>query len=178
MKYVVRASDGATQTLDEEAALQHFEQSPNGAIARFGTNQWVTGKSFLEFGDLAFESKNQLIPVPCLDENRSAMILTTEAFPPYEIGARLGIVGAERVQGLGVLKEFFASVSDVTGARSRSIERELSVARTQVTTELRAQARNLGAHGVIGISYSYTEIGGKDSMMLLVAGWGTAVVFT
>ena len=62
--------------------------------------------------------------------------------------------------------------------RSKASQKVLRDARNTCLTELKIEAHELGANGVIGIDLDYSEIsgGGKSGMLLLVAS-GTAVTF-
>ena len=70
---------------------------------------------------------------------------------------------------------FFASIRDIAGGRSAAYEKELRKAKDIALSEMRDQAKNLGANAIIGIDIDYETIG-TNSSMLMVSANGTAVV--
>ena len=71
-------------------------------------------------------------------------------------------------------KRFDWSRGDIVGGRSGAYENSLRDARQTALAELAAEARTLGADGVIGIDLDY-EVLGKEGSMLMVTASGTAV---
>jgi len=112
MNYLVRHSNGNVSPCDEQVALQHLEEQSNCYIAKFGTKHWIRGQTFLEYGDLGFESREFRILLSESHTAQADLLITTETFPPYAIGARLGVVVAERVVGINVLKDIAVGFSD------------------------------------------------------------------
>lgn len=112
--------------------------------------------------------------------NSKPIILTTETYSPdLIIKERLGIVSSECVFGMNILKDAFASVTDITGGRSKSTQRGLRDAKKVCLQELSEEAKALGADAVIAIDLDYSEFSGggvfgEKSMLFLVAS-GTAV---
>ncbi|MGE0289646.1 MAG: YbjQ family protein [Bradyrhizobium sp.] len=103
-------------------------------------------------------------------------MLTTEACPSgLIIDRRIAIIAAECAYGVNIVRDFFAGITDMTGGRSETLEAVLRDARTKALDDLRLQASNLKANGVIGVTLAYNEITGKDKSMLLVVASGTAV---
>lgn len=108
------------------------------------------------------------------------VILTTETYAPdLKVKRRLGVVTAECVFGMNILRDAFSAVTDLTGGRSRSTQNGLRDARVTCLNELKHQARELRADAVIAIDLDYSEFtgggfGGEKSMLFLVAS-GTAV---
>lgn len=101
------------------------------------------------------------------------MILTTtpviEGKPVKEY---LGIVTGEAIIGTNIVRDFFASVTDIVGGRSGAYEAKLSQARQVALREMAEEARQLGANAVIGIDLDYEVI--RDGMLMVTAS-GTAV---
>ncbi len=101
------------------------------------------------------------------------MILTTT---PNIEGQRiieyLGLVTGEAIMGANVVRDIFASITDIVGGRSGAYESKLGHARRVALDEMREQARRLGADAVVGIDLDYEVI--RDGM-LMVAASGTAV---
>ena len=75
--------------------------------------------------------------------------------------------------GANVVRDFFASVTDIVGGRSGAYESKLQDARETALAELEQRARALGANAVVGVDLDYEVI--ADSM-LMVSASGTAVV--
>ena len=72
-----------------------------------------------------------------------------------------------------MFKDFFAGIRDIVGGRSAAYEEELQKARIIAFEEMDAQAKDLGANGILGIDIDYETVGGS---MLKVSISGTAVV--
>lgn len=87
----------------------------------------------------------------------------------------LGIVTGEVIAGANLVRDIFASFSDIFGGRSGKYEEVLTRAREQALAEMEAKAQALGANAVIGVDIDY-EVLGKAGSMLMVSASGTAVV--
>lgn len=101
------------------------------------------------------------------------MIVTTT--PNVEgriIKEYLGLVAGEAIMGANVVRDIFASITDIVGGRSGSYEAKLSEARRISVEEMTDKARKLGADAVVGVDLDYEVI--RDGM-LMVASSGTAV---
>ena len=100
---------------------------------------------------------------------------TTPSIEGRPIQKYLGIVAGEAVAGANIFTDFFASVRDVVGGRSKSYEVILQKARTEAVEEMKENAKALGANAVVGVDIDY-EVLGKAGSMLMVTVSGTAVV--
>ena len=102
------------------------------------------------------------------------MILTTT---PNIEGRRIreyrGIVVGEAIMGANVVRDVFASITDIVGGRSGAYESKLEDGRVTALRELEDKARALGATAVVGIDLDYEVVG---QSMLMVSASGTAVV--
>lgn len=106
------------------------------------------------------------------------MILTTTSHVDGRQVTRYhGIVTSEVILGANIFRDLFAGVRDIVGGRSGSYEKPLRDARRTALDELEAEARDLGANGVIGIDFDY-EVIGKNGSMLMVSASGTAVTIS
>ncbi len=103
------------------------------------------------------------------------LIVTTSEIPGRQIGETLGLVTAESVQGVNIVKDMFAAVRDVVGGRSGTLEEILRQCRDDCLRELEQNARAMGADAVIGLRSDYFT-GGSSGMMILTL-MGTAVRF-
>ncbi|MFM5947697.1 MAG: heavy metal-binding domain-containing protein [Novosphingobium sp.] len=86
-----------------------------------------------------------------------------------------GIVTGEVIAGANLVRDIFASFSDIFGGRSGKYEEVLTRAREQALAEMEAKAQALRANAVIGVDIDY-EVLGKAGSMLMVSASGTAVV--
>jgi uncharacterized protein YbjQ (UPF0145 family) len=99
-------------------------------------------------------------------------ISTTPAIPGRECVATKGIVCGEAIMGANVFRDILASITDVIGGRSGAYEGKLREARVIALSEMAAEAKALGADGVVGVDIDYETIG---QSMLMVTASGTAV---
>ncbi|HBG21894.1 MAG: YbjQ family protein [Syntrophaceticus sp.] len=101
------------------------------------------------------------------------MILTTtnliEGMPVKDY---LGLVTGEAIMGANIVRDIFASVTDVVGGRSGAYETKLAQARQIALQEMTADAQRMGANAVIGIDLDYEVI--RDGMLMVTTS-GTAV---
>ena len=104
-------------------------------------------------------------------------LTTTPTYPNLEIEEVKGVITSECVFGMNVFKDFFAGMTDFFGGRSESSQKVLRDARETCLNELKKEAYELGADGVIGIDLDYSEISGKGKGMLFLVASGTAVKF-
>ncbi|WGL17056.1 heavy metal-binding domain-containing protein [Microbulbifer bruguierae] len=101
---------------------------------------------------------------------------TTPNIEGHEIQQYLGIVVGEAILGANIFKDLFGSITDIIGGRSGSYEREMGKARKIAFSEIEAQARSLGANGIVGIDLDYEVVGEKGGMMMVSVS-GTAVKY-
>jgi len=87
----------------------------------------------------------------------------------------LGIVTGEVIVGANLLRDIFASITDIVGGRSGKYEEVLQRARKEALAEMEAEAAKLGGNAVIGVDIDY-EVLGSNGSMLMVSCSGTAVV--
>lgn len=100
------------------------------------------------------------------------IVTTTNSVEGRNIAEYKGIVVGEAIMGANVVRDFFASVTDIVGGRSGAYESKLQDARVTALTELEERARETGANAVVGVDLDYEVI--ADSM-LMVSASGTAV---
>lgn len=103
------------------------------------------------------------------------MILsTTPTLEGHPIREYLGIVAGETIVGANVVRDFFASITDVIGGRAGAYEEVLGRARREALDEMAERAASLGASAVVAIHLSYEAVGQTGSMLMVTA-TGTAV---
>ncbi|MHB1406943.1 MAG: heavy metal-binding domain-containing protein [Desulfitobacteriaceae bacterium] len=101
------------------------------------------------------------------------MILTTTPnIEGREIITYHGIVTGEAIMGANIVRDLFASITDIIGGRSGAYEEKLHDARNISLQELEQQALRLGGNAVVGIDLDYEVVG---QSMLMVSASGTAV---
>ncbi len=100
------------------------------------------------------------------------IVTTTPNVEGKPVRDYLGIVAGEAVMGANIVKDLFATVTDIVGGRSGAYENELIKARQIALTEMEQEAMKLGASAVVGVDIDYEVI---RTGMLLVTASGTAV---
>ena len=103
------------------------------------------------------------------------IVTTTPTIESRKISEYRGIVTGEAIMGANVVRDIFASITDIVGGRSGAYEEKLKDARETALAELEENARALGANAVVGVDLDY-EVIGKNGSMLMVSASGTAVV--
>ena len=101
------------------------------------------------------------------------IITTTPSIEGYTITDYKGIVVGEAIMGANVVRDVFASITDIVGGRSGAYESKLQDARETALSELEDRAASLGANAVVGVDLDYEVVG---QSMLMVSAAGTAVV--
>jgi len=102
------------------------------------------------------------------------LITTTNSIEGKRIVAYYGIVSGETIIGANIVRDFFASITDVIGGRSGSYEKVLREAKELALQEMSEQARKMGANAILAVDLDYETIGNNGSM-LMVSASGTAV---
>ncbi len=100
------------------------------------------------------------------------IVTTTPNIEGRPIRTYHGIVTGEAIMGANVVRDFFASVTDIVGGRSGAYESKLQDAREIALKEMQEKAARLGADAVVGVDLDYEVLG---SSMLMVSASGTAV---
>jgi uncharacterized protein YbjQ (UPF0145 family) len=103
------------------------------------------------------------------------IISTTHSLDNQPVQKYLGIVTGEVIAGANVVRDIFASITDIFGGRSGKYEEVLSRAREEALSEMSAKAVQMGANAIVGVDIDY-EVLGKTGSMLMVSVSGTAVV--
>ncbi|MCB1361602.1 MAG: YbjQ family protein [Rhodobacteraceae bacterium] len=102
------------------------------------------------------------------------IVTTTPTIEGRPIRTYHGIVTGEAIMGANVVRDFFASVTDIVGGRSGAYESKLQDARQTALREMEDHAARLGADAVVGVDLDYEVVGNS---MLMVSASGTAVSF-
>ena len=104
-------------------------------------------------------------------------LTTTLDFPEHEIERTLEIITAECVFGMNLFRDMFAGIRDIFGGRSGAAQKVLKDSRLTCLYELKKEAYEIGADGVIGVDLDYSEFSGGGKSMLFLVASGTAVTF-
>ncbi len=100
------------------------------------------------------------------------IVTTTNTIEGHKIMAYHGIAVGEAIMGANVVRDVFASITDIVGGRSGAYESKLQDARDTALRELEERASRLGANAVVGVDLDYEVVG---QSMLMVSASGTAV---
>lgn len=100
------------------------------------------------------------------------IVTTTPGIDGKTIRNYYGIVAGEAIMGANIVRDIFASVTDIIGGRSTAYEEKLIQAREIAIDEMVSQAAKRGANAVVGVDIDYEVI--RDGMLMVTAS-GTAV---
>lgn len=100
------------------------------------------------------------------------ILTTTQSVEGRQVKGYLGIVAGEAIMGANIVRDIFASVTDIIGGRSGAYETKLVEARQIALNEMSDQARRLGAEAVLGVDLDYEVV--REGMLMVTAS-GTAV---
>ncbi len=101
------------------------------------------------------------------------LMTTTPTLQGKTIKNYLGVICGEAIMGANIVRDLFASITDIVGGRSGAYEEKLAQARKIALDEMGAQARKMGANAVVGIDLDYEVI--REGMLMVTAS-GTAVI--
>ena len=102
------------------------------------------------------------------------IIMTTAMIEGHNIKVDKGRVVDEVIMGAAeVVRDFFASITDVIGGSSGFYESKLADADEAAMSQLEEKTRALGANSIVGIDLDYEVVG--QSMFKVSIG-GTAVM--
>ena len=102
------------------------------------------------------------------------IVTTTPSIEGKSIMDYHGIVVGEAIMGANIVRDVFASITDIVGGRSGAYESKLQDARDTALRELEDRAVSKGANAVVGVDLDY-EVVGANGSMLMVSASGTAV---
>lgn len=102
------------------------------------------------------------------------LVSTTNNIEGKTIQTYHGIVTGEAILGANIVRDLFASITDVIGGRSSAYENKLAEAREIAIEEMKERAMKLGANAVIGVDLDFETI--REGMLICVA-TGTAVTY-
>ena len=100
------------------------------------------------------------------------LITTTNSLEGKTIETYHGIVSGEAIMGANIVRDIFATVTDIVGGRSAAYEDKLAEGRKIAIEEMTERARAIGANAVIGVDLDFETV--REGMMMCIA-TGTAV---
>jgi len=100
-------------------------------------------------------------------------VTTTPTIEGKTIKEYKGIVAGEAIMGANLVRDLFASITDIVGGRSGAYEEKLIQAREISIQEMVQHAEELGANAVVGVDIDYEVV--REGMLMVTAA-GTAVV--
>ncbi|HIW91738.1 MAG TPA: YbjQ family protein [Candidatus Corynebacterium avicola] len=103
------------------------------------------------------------------------IVTTTPTVEGRPVSEYLRVVAGETVVGINVFKDIGAGIRNFVGGRSASYEGEVAQGREQALAAMVDRAIELGAQGVVGVTFDY-ETPGQGGMLMIIAA-GTAVRF-
>ncbi len=103
-------------------------------------------------------------------------LFTTPILDGIKVIEYKDIVIARNVRAMNIVRDFFTKFRDIFGGRSESYQSVMKEMQDEVMTEIKEEARKLGANAIIGFTLDYDNIGSKGKSLLMVAAKGTAVV--
>lgn len=102
------------------------------------------------------------------------ILTTTPSIEGQQIRRYHGVVTGEAILGANIVRDLFASVTDIVGGRSASYEEELRKAQRIALEDLAERAKEAGGNAVVGIDLDYETVGQRGSMLMVTVS-GTAV---
>lgn len=100
------------------------------------------------------------------------IVTTTPSIEGHVIEQYLGLVTGEAIMGANIVRDLFASITDIVGGRSGAYEEKLQEGRNVAINEMISNARCIGANAIVGVDLDYEVV---REGMLMVAVSGTAV---
>ncbi len=100
------------------------------------------------------------------------IVTTTPTIEGKTIKSYNGIVAGEAIMGANVVRDIFASITDIVGGRSGAYEKKLIHAREISIQEMIENAEELGANAIVGVDIDYEVV--REGMLMVTAA-GTAV---
>lgn len=101
------------------------------------------------------------------------IVTTTHSIEGKTIRSYLGLVTGETIMGANIMRDIFASITDIVGGRSGAYESKLREARELAIYEMESEAARRGANAVVGVDIDYEVV--RDGMLMVTVS-GTAVL--
>jgi len=102
------------------------------------------------------------------------ILATMPNIPKYEVEEVLGVIYGSSTRTRGMGGRFVSGIQAITGGKGTAYANEIEKARKEAIEDLKKEARNLGANGVLAIDFETAEI---LEGFILVTAYGTDVKF-
>jgi len=102
----------------------------------------------------------------------TVIVTTTNSIEGKKISGYLGLVTGETIMGANIVRDLFASITDIVGGRSGAYESKLREARELAIREMEGDAARRGANAIVGVDIDYEVV--RDGMLMVTVS-GTAV---
>jgi uncharacterized protein YbjQ (UPF0145 family) len=102
------------------------------------------------------------------------ILATMPMVPNREVEEVLGVIYGSSTRTRGMGGRFVSGIQAITGGKGTAYANEIEKARKEAIEDLKKEARNLGANGVLAIDFETAEI---LEGFILVTAYGTAVKF-
>ncbi|MEM7115089.1 MAG: YbjQ family protein [Chloroflexota bacterium] len=99
-------------------------------------------------------------------------ITTTYTFPGYEITETLGVVRGNTVRARHIGKDIMAGLRNIVGGEIGEYTKLLAESREQALDRMLANAKEVGADGVVGVRFVTSTVSQAAAELLV---YGTAV---
>ena len=122
--------------------------------------------------------KIKLLKLEEIKNNKDVLndiLITTETIISIPIEKRLGIISAQCIYGLNIIKDIFTSIRNIVGGRVQSIEEALEEANEQIIYDLKVKAYLSNANAVIGVKIEHTYNNANGGSILSVFATGTII---
>jgi len=100
------------------------------------------------------------------------ILATMPLIPNREVEEVLGVIYGSSTRTRGMGGRFVSGIQAMTGGKGTAYATEIEKARKEAIEDLKAEARSLGANGVLAIDFETAEI---LEGFILVTAYGTAV---
>jgi uncharacterized protein YbjQ (UPF0145 family) len=100
------------------------------------------------------------------------IVTTTPTVDGRRITHYYGLVTGETIMGANIVRDLFASITDIVGGRSGAYESKLREARELAIREMERDAARLGANAIVGVDLDYEVV--REGMLMVTVS-GTAV---
>jgi uncharacterized protein YbjQ (UPF0145 family) len=100
------------------------------------------------------------------------ILATMPNIPKYEVEEVLGVIYGSSTRTRGMGGRFVSGLQAITGGKGTAYANEIEKARKEAIEDLKKEAKNLGANGVLAIDFETAEI---LEGFILVTAYGTAV---
>lgn len=109
---------------------------------------------------------------------KRVIVTTAPSIEGRSVVETLDVVSAECVMGINAFRDVLASVRNIVGGRSGTMQKAMREAKQAAMDDLRAEAYALGGNAVIAARIEYNEFSSGSNGLLMIAAYGTAVTLS